>query len=99
MTAPIDWTNPCQRFKALQDAYFKLISGGNTASIEYTAMGTSRKVSFSFANLNALRQELRTAEDLCAIANGAKVGPNNRSAIGAGSRRVWRWGNPFMENR
>lgn len=84
----VDWADPCQRYKALNDAYFMLISGGKAATIEYTANGVARKVQFSFSNINALNMERLRSEDACLVANG-KPPKNGRFAIQAGSRRRW----------
>jgi hypothetical protein len=85
--AATDWSDPCQRFAALSDAYYKLISGGNPASVEYSANGVARKVTFSFANLASLRSQMLAAQDACDVANGATKRPARRFAIEAGSRR------------
>lgn len=92
--AVTDWTNPCQRAAALTSAYYEIIAGGSAASIEYAANGVSRKVTFSFSNVEALRRQMIEAEDQCAIATG---GPrrNRRFAIGSGARRRG-WGKPVI---
>jgi hypothetical protein len=86
-----DWSDPCQRFTALSDAYYQLIAGGKAASVEYSANGVQRKVTFSFANISALRRAMLSAQDACDVANGAATRPARRFAIEAGSRR--RFGN------
>ena len=92
MAAAIDWSNPCQRFAALSLAYYQLISGVNPASVEYSANGVARKVTYSFANIDALRRQMIAAQDACDIANGAAKRPARRFAIEAGSQRRG-WGN------
>jgi hypothetical protein len=86
-----DWTDPCQRFAALSLAYYQLISGVNPASVEYSANGVARKVTYSFANIDALRRQMLASQDACDIATGARR-TARRHAIGAGSRRTGWYG-------
>ena len=95
--AAVDWNDPCARFAALQSAYYQIISGGSTATIEYTANGATRKVSYSFSDNKSLRQRMLEAEDACALLNG-RPAHNRRFAIQAGARRRSNWGDPFSSN-
>jgi len=91
MTQVVDWSDPCAKFKALSDAYYTIISGGNAAEVSYMANGVSRTVKFSFSNIAALKREMLASEDQCAILNGAPR-TARRFAIDSGSRRRgWWW--------
>lgn len=79
----VDWTDPCARFAALNDAYMLLISGGQTQTVEYLANGVTRRVGFSKADLGTLRLEMERARQEC---SGSGELPR-RFAISGGARR------------
>lgn len=85
MTDPVDWTNPCQRFQALSNAYFSLISGQQEIEIRTRTLDAEEMVRFTKADINVLRNEMRSAESACAAVNGAP-NPNRRHAIGLSYR-------------
>ena len=58
----VDWTNPCERFAALSNAYYSLVTGGQETEIRTRTLDAEEMVRFSRADLNALRNELRAAE-------------------------------------
>ncbi len=82
----VDWSDPCQRFAALQKAYFALLSGEREIEIRTRTLDAEELVRFERVNLDDLRVELRNAESACARANG-QADPNRRFAIGLGYRR------------
>ncbi len=80
----VNWDDPCERFRALRDAYFNLSQGTKVASVSYTSNGVSRAVTYSITNLTNLKQELDKAEAECFT--GKKM---RRFASVAGHRRTW----------
>lgn len=89
MADAIDWTNPCERFAALSKAYYSLVSGALEAEILTRTLDAEERVRFSPANLNVLRNEMRSAEAACLAATGAP-NPNRRFAIGLSYRPAGR---------
>lgn len=85
--AVIDWTDPCARYAALQQAYFTLLSGGAGAEtlIRTRSEHTEREVRYSAGNLKVLKSELDAAERACAAKNGTLL-PRQRFAIRGGAR-------------
>jgi hypothetical protein len=61
-----DWIeDACLRADVLRQAYYRLLSGQQAASVSYLANGVQRAVTFSKIDLDALATELRLAEQLC----------------------------------
>lgn len=81
MSDPIDWTNPCERFQALSKAYYSLVSGSQEVEIRTRTLDAEEMVRFNAANINLLRNEMRSAEAACLKAQGLP-NPNRRFAIG-----------------
>jgi hypothetical protein len=81
----VDWTNPCERFAALSNAYYSLVTGGQETEIRTRTLDAEEMVRFSRADLNALRNELRAAETACCAQLGLP-NPNRRFAIGCSYR-------------
>lgn len=79
--AAIDWTNPCDRYQALNKAYFNLVSGALEVEIRTRTLDAEEMVRFSKAEMNVLRNELRSAEAACLASQGLP-NPNRRFAIG-----------------
>jgi hypothetical protein len=84
---PSEWNDPCARAQLLWDAYNRLISGAQEATVVYMANGVTRRVSYAAVSMDRLLNEARAAETECAILNG-EVPRRRRFAILAGSRRV-----------
>jgi hypothetical protein len=84
---PLNWNDPCVRAEALWEAYNRLISGQQESDVTYTANGVTRRVRYSSASLDRLLNEIRAAENECAIQQG-ETPRRPRFAIIAGSRRV-----------
>ena len=62
-----DWIeDPCLRADVLRQAYYRLLSGQQAASVSYLANGVQRSVTYSKIDLDALATELRLAEQACA---------------------------------
>ena len=80
----IDWDDPCDRAKALSNAYYSLLSGGNAQRVRSRGGESETDVTYSATNLNALRSEMIAAQEACAVKNGA-ANPRRRFAITAGS--------------
>lgn len=85
-TSP-NWSDPCERAAALWEAYNRLISGQQESDVTYMANGVTRRVRYSTASLDRLLNEIRTAENECALEQGEPV-RRRRFAITAGSRRI-----------
>lgn len=84
----IDWDNPCERAKALRQAYFDRLAGGTAQRVRFRHGDNEQEVQTSVlqGNLAMLRQEMQRAEDECRKLNG--LSPlNRRFAIVGGSRR------------
>lgn len=69
-TAPVEWSDACQRADALRVAYYSLLSGRLASSVAYLANGVSREVRFAQSDRAALLVELRAAEQECAAMSG-----------------------------
>jgi len=82
----VDFNDPCQRFQALQTAYYTLISGANESLIRFRGPNGEQEVRFSPANIEALKVEVDAAQAACAVAQG-QPNPSRRYAIRAGARR------------
>jgi hypothetical protein len=83
----ICWTDPCARAQALREARWKLIAGGQPTSVEYSSNETTRKVTYSAANLPTLDNEIARAEAECAAQTGTPApAASRRYAMTAGSR-------------
>jgi aromatic ring hydroxylase len=82
----VHFNDPCQRFAALQTAYYNLISGANESLVRYKGPNGEREVRFSAGNIDALKAEMTAAEAACAVAQG-QPNPNRRYAIRGGARR------------
>lgn len=89
MTEPVDWNNACSRFQALQQAYFALVSGSQEVEIRTRTLDAEEMVRFGKADLNVLRNEMRSAETACLAATG-QANPNRRFAIGLSYRPAGR---------
>jgi hypothetical protein len=79
------YTDPCATALELRAAYFDLIKGSGAQRIKIEGGGGSRDVTFHPADKEALRLELRAAEEQCM----ALTTPNTvrrRYAIRAGQR-------------
>lgn len=81
-----DFSDPCQRFAALRDAYYLLISGAQESLVRYKGPNGEQEVRFGPGNVDALKSEMNSAEGACAVVNGT-TNPNRRYAIRAGARR------------
>lgn len=89
----VDWNDPCATAKALREARLRLISGGLPQRISHTSSETTRDITYSAPNLDALENEIARAEAECAALTGGTITPRNRRyAMTAGSRRPgWGW--------
>jgi hypothetical protein len=85
--AEMNWDDPCARADALWAAYNRLISGQQESDVTYSANGITRRVRYSNANLDRLLNEIRAAENECALQEGEKP-RRPRFAITGGSRRI-----------
>lgn len=83
----INWQDPCERARALWDAYNRIISGQQESDVTYQANGVTRRVRMSNPNLAMLMNAIREAENECAIQEG-RPPLRRRFAIIAGSRRL-----------
>jgi hypothetical protein len=81
----VDFSDPCQRFAALRDAYYNLISGANESLIRYKGPNGEQEVRFGPASRRAEDRNGKRGKRL-RVANGA-ANPNRRYAIRAGARR------------
>jgi hypothetical protein len=84
--ATVDFTDPCQRADALRTAYYSLLTGALESLVRFRGPNGEQEVRFVPSNMDALKQELQSAEAACAVANG-QADPNRRYAIRAGARR------------
>lgn len=82
----VDFTDPCQRYAALNTAYYQLISGQQESLIRFKGPNGEQEVRFQPAQIDALKVEVDAAQAACAVANG-QPDPNRRYAIRAGARR------------
>lgn len=78
----VDWTNPCQRFAALQKAYYAILSGNRETEIRTRTLDAEEMVRFQQVDIEKLRIEMQAAERDCAISQG-RPNPNRRRPIGA----------------
>lgn len=85
MTTPVDWTDPCQRAKALTNAYYSLLSGEKESTIRTRSGESEDEVRFAATNIDRLKEEMQAAEDACLAKQGLPR-PRRRFAIQAGSR-------------
>ncbi len=81
-----DLTDPCERYKFLNDAYLRSISGGQEELVRYRSNEVERELRFSKIDNSRLLVEMRQAERECQIKNGIEP-TRRRMAIQAGSRR------------
>lgn len=83
-----NWDDPCERAKALRDAYFDRLAGGTAQRVRFRHGDNEQEVQTSTlqGSLNALRQEMQNAEDECRASQGLPP-INRRFAIVGGSRR------------
>jgi hypothetical protein len=79
----VDWTNACERWAALREAYYSLLQGGNETMIRRKGPTGEEEVRFRAADLATLAAEMRAAESQC-LGND---NPNRRSAIRGGAQR------------
>mgnify|MGYP001766261332 CR=1 FL=1 len=84
--APIDWSNPCARFAALQKAYHELLTGARELEIRTRTLDAEDFVRFQAADIEKLRIEMQQAEGECLASQGLP-NPRRRVAIGLGYRR------------
>ena len=63
--APVDWTDPCARAAALRDAYYRMVSGQQETEIRTRTLDAEEMVRFAGGDLDALRNDLATAESEC----------------------------------
>jgi hypothetical protein len=80
------WDDPCVTYKKLRACYLRLISGTQESEVEYLQLGIQRRVKYSIASLNDLKQAMMQAQSECAALTGSPD-PGRRFAITAGSRR------------
>jgi hypothetical protein len=87
-TVVIDWNNPCERAKALRNAYYDRLAGGSAQRVRFRHGDNEQEVQTSVmqGNLSMLRREMMDAEDACRELQGLKP-LNRRFAIRGGSRR------------
>lgn len=85
MTA-VDWNNPCERYAALNKAYFQLLSGAQEVEIRTRTLDAEEMVRFAKGDMNMLNIQLRSAENACLLSQGLP-NPNRRHAIGLSYRR------------
>ena len=81
MADAVDWTNPCERFQALQKAYYALLTGDRESEIRTRTLDAEEMVRFQKVDIEKLRIEMQSAERDCAIARGLP-NPNRRRPIG-----------------
>jgi hypothetical protein len=84
----VDWSNPCQRATALQNAYYNILAGAAEQEIRTRTLDAEEVVRFYQTNIGTLLAELTAAQAECSRQTGAPD-PNRRFFIGAGSRRPW----------
>ena len=82
----VDWSDPCARYEALRDAYYRAQTGGAETLFRYRTDSGEREVRYAQANITVLRAEMDRAQAECAAKNGLVV-PRRRFAIRAGARR------------
>jgi len=91
MADPVDWTDPCARFAALQKAYYALLTGERESEIRTRTLDAEEMVRFQKVDIEKLRIEMQSAERDCCAAHGVP-NPNRRRAIGV--RFGWPGGRP-----
>jgi len=84
--ATVDWTDPCARAETLRQAYYRLLSGSQEASVNYSGNGVTRETRYVATDLSVLISEIRKAEEECALLQ-EQPAPRKRYAIQAGARR------------
>lgn len=73
MDTILDYNNPCEVALALRKAYIALLAGGAIQSVKFIAGNASgREVTYNKANLEVLRDELRSYEDACSLLSNSK---------------------------
>lgn len=82
----VDWSDPCQRFQALQRAYYALLAGERELEIRTRTLDAEDFVRFQAGDINRLLLEMRQAESACKLKLGLPD-TNRRCAIGLGYRR------------
>lgn len=84
----VDWEDPCERAKALRDAYYNRLQGGTMQRVRFKHGDNEQEVQsgMMMGSLDALRRAMQDAEDECLISKGQNP-RNRRFAITAGSRR------------
>jgi hypothetical protein len=81
MPPPIDYSDPCAAFERLRESYFALLEGRRVEMTEFeTGSGTRRRVQFTKANAELIREEMRRLEGECQ----KKRGGSPRFAIRGG---------------
>lgn len=84
----VNWDNPCERARALKDAYYNRLAGGSAQRVRFRHGDNEQEVQTSIlqGNLLILRREFLDAEDECRKLQGLPP-VNRRFAIRGGSRR------------
>lgn len=84
----INWDDPCERARALRDAYYSRLQGGTMQKVRFRHGDNEQEVQTQVGTLNIadLRREMQIAEDECRALRGLPP-LQRRFAIRAGSRR------------
>lgn len=88
----IDWSNPCDRAKALRSAYFERLAGGTSVKVRFKADGNEQEYhsAMTGASLAELRKAMEAAEDECRIACGQRPLRGRFSIVGGSRSRIRR---------
>lgn len=79
----VDWENPCDRYKALLDAYYATLAGG-PARVRFRSGDEERETEFNKTNFGLLKQEMQSAKAECDRANGIMNTGRRSLRLGAG---------------
>lgn len=88
MPETVDMEDPCARAQALRAAFWRLSTGSQETEVTYQANGVLRRVRYAQPSMSYLLNELRAAENACALQEG-KTPPRQRFSIVGGSRRYY----------
>ena len=85
----VDWSDPCERAKALEKAYYELTSGQTLAEVEYRSNNTTRRRVFSRVDITRLEAEFRTAQAECQAKTNPTAAPLRRGLRAGFVRRCY----------
>lgn len=86
MSAGVNFDNPCDRAKALWDAYYRRIAGEQEIKVRFKSGDDEQEVQFAQASVEEIRRAAMEADEECKATNPAHQPRVRRFAIRFGTR-------------